>query len=233
MARARRTVLRVSSAIAIALVLALAPASALAGSGNAAATSAYIQANARLVQTVSSKTHQIEATLHGVLARVRRECPMAAAGSPQNPDSEQLSNEVIGALVTAVVALDIPAGRQFVSAAGRLSWSNGTLTSTIHDYVEKVHTLITLAQPSLCADVRSWAASGFLTLPASTASFAPRFMAAWVGPGELPAALASYETPQERQLVRRTNRLEEQFSELEAREVETWGQTMDTLGLWP
>lgn len=39
--------------------------------------------------------------------------------------------------------------------------------------------------------------------------------------------------PEDRQLARRTSRLEERFSELEAREVETWGQIMDTLALWP
>ena len=226
---ARFTAVLVSLAIAVTA----GPATALAGSGDTAATKAYIQANYRLVQAAASRTHRIEAALHGVLTDVRRECPMAAAGSPQDADSEQLSNEVIGALVTAAIAVDRAAGRQFASAAWHLTWSNPALTRTVHAYVGKVTTLIALAPPNLCTDVKSWAASGFLELPVSTISFAPRFMSAWVAPGELPDTLAPYETPGDRQLARRTNRLEEDFSELEAREVETWGQIMNTLALWP
>lgn len=215
------------------LGVALLPTSALAAPTDGAATKAYIQANYRLVQVAVSRIHPIEAALHNVLSDVRGECPMAAAGSPQDADSEQLSNEVIGALVIAAVALDRTAGRQFASAARGLTWSNPALTRTIHAYVGKVTTLIGLAPPTLCSDVKSWAASAFIALPASTISFAPRFMSAWVAPGDLPAALAPYETPEDRQLARRTRRLEERFSELEAREVETWGQIMDTLALWP
>ena len=219
--------------LAALLASALAPAGSLAAGGDAAATRAYIQANYRLVQAASARSAQIEAAIHGVLRQVRQECPMAAASSPQDTDSEQLSNEVIGAMVTAAVRLDLPAGRAFVSAAGRLTWSNGSLTRTIHAYVAKVRTLITIGEPSLCADVRAWAASGFHALPAATLAFAPRFIGAWVAPGELPAALAHYETAEERPLLARTRRLEEQFSNLEAREVETWGQIMNALALWP
>jgi hypothetical protein len=215
------------------LGVALLPTNALAAEGNAASTKAYIQANYRFVRAAASQSHAIEVALNGVLGNVRRECPMAAAGSPEDADSEQLSNEVIGALVTATVALDRTAGRQFASAARGLTWSNRALSRTIHAYVGKVTTLISLAPPSLCSDVNSWAASAFLALPVSTISFAPRFMSAWVAPGELPAALAPYESPEDRQLARRTRHLEESFTELEAREVETWGKIMDTLALWP
>ena len=197
-AAAGRSPTRASLAVLLASLLlgvALLPTSALAAPGDGASTKAYIQANYRLVQAAVSRIHPIEAALHSVLSDVRRECPMAAAGSPQDADSEQLSNEVIGALVTAAVALDRSAGREFASAARGLTWSNRALTRTIHAYVGKVTTLIALAPPTLCSDVKSWAGSAFLVLPASTMSFAPRFMSAWVAPGELPAALAPYETP--------------------------------------
>jgi len=158
---------------------------------------------------------------------------MAAAGSPQDAQSTQLSNEVIGAMVTAVVHLDPLAAREFVSAAGPLTWSNRALTRTVHAYISKVKTLAALAPPKLCSDIESWAASGFRTLPASTIGFAPRFMSAWVAPGELPTALARYETAAEDPLLQRTNHLESEFTELEAREVETWSQIMNALALWP
>ncbi len=216
-------------------VMAFVPADALAGGGDVAATREYIQANYRLVQATASKIGPIEATLRGVRSQIRRECPMAAAGSPQDPDSEQLSNEVIGAMVTSAVHLvEVPASRAFVRIAERLTWSDRALTSAVHAYVSKAKGLVTLAQPKLCSDVESWAASGFRALPTSTAVFAPRFMSLWIAPGELPAALARYETPAERPLLRRTHQLESEFTEMEARAgVETWGEIMDGLGLLP
>jgi hypothetical protein len=215
--------------------LALGPASALAGQGDVATTSAYLQANYRLVQLTAAKIGPIEASLRSVRAQVLRECPMAAAGSPQDTDSEQLSNEVIGAMVTASVHLvEARASREYVRTAARLTWSNGALTQAVHAYAHKALGLAALAPPTLCADVKSWAASGFHTLPASTAVFAPRFMSLWIAPGELPPALAQYETAQERPLLRRTSRLEKEFTEMEVHAgVNTWGEIMDGLGLLP
>lgn len=216
-------------------VLALGPADALAGQGNIATTNAYIQANYRLVQLTASKIRPIEATLRGVRSQILRECPMAAAGSPQDTDSEQLSNEVIGAMVTASVHLvEARPSREYVRTAGRLTWSNRALTRAVHAYANKALGLAALAPPKLCADVKSWAAGGFRTLPASTAVFAPRFMSLWIAPGELPPSLAQYETAAERPLLRRTRQLEEKFTEMEAHiGVETWGEIMDGLRLLP
>jgi len=221
----------IATATAVLLAASLAPP-ALAGSDQAA-TSAYLQADHRLVSTVTSRIARIEATLRGVLAGVRSECPRAAAGSPQDGQSTQLSNEVIGAMITAVVALDRPAGHAFVAATEHLRWSSRALTRTIQSYVGKVRTLSALAQPRLCADVRAWASAGFHALPPSTVSFSPLFMSAWVAAGELPAGLAASETPGERPLIARTERMEAQLTELEAREVQTWGQIMNALELWP
>ncbi len=210
------------------------PASARAGGGDAATTRTYLEVNYRFVKDVASKIPSIERALHATATQVRGECPRAAAGSPQNSDSEQLSNEVVGTLVdTAVPLLVRPASLRFILVAGALKWSDGALTRTVQAYVAKLKTLGTLGVPSLCSDVRVWAASGFRTLPGSTVRFSKRFMANWVSAGELPAGLARYETPAERSLVRRTKVLEGKVADLEAREVETWSQIMDGLELAP
>jgi hypothetical protein len=155
---------------------------------------------------------------------------MVAAGSPSDAQSIELEDEVIGAMVTAVIALDRPAGRAFVSAVGHLRWSDRKVTRTIHSYVEKVRTLLVLPQPSLCSDIRSWAASGFATLSASTLTFTPRFMAAWVAIGELPPGGGGDAWPDTRA---RTRRLEERLSDLEAREVKTFSEIVKIVGLGP
>lgn len=219
--------------LVIAIGLALVPVSALAGTGDESATRAYIEADSRLMQTATARIPRIEATLHGLLAQVERECPMVVAGfaGPQDGQSTELEHEIIGAMVTAVVGLDRPAGRAFVSAAGRLTWGDRKLTSTVHSYVEKVRTLLALPQPNLCSDLASWAASGFTTLSAATLTFTPRFMTAWVAVGELPRTLVRYETPDERPLLARTRRLEDEFGGFEAREGNTYGQITSAVGL--
>ena len=201
------------------ITLTLFPTAAHAAAGDAPATRIYIEANYRLVQAAVSRIHPIEAALHGVLTRVRNECPNAAGGSPQDPESTQLSNEVIGALVTAAVALDRPAGSRFVREAGRLSWSDPALTRSVRAaQAPRASGPGQLMASRLCrrAPWRSTTLHGSLG-----------------GSGELPPALARYENQEDRQLANRTRRSEERFSELEAREVETWGSIMSALDLWP
>jgi hypothetical protein len=213
--------------------LAVWPASAAANAADLAATQTYLQANYAFVRYFTSHIPAAKTELASVLAGVRRECPNAAAGSPQEVDSEQLSNEVIGTMVTTVIQHNLPPIRTAVRATAHLRWSNGALTRSIQAYAAKGKVLSSLAVPHLCADVKAWVASRFETLPASTASFAPRFMSVWVAPGFLPPALSAYETAADRALAHRTAQLEEQWTEFEAFEVETWGKIMNALVLQP
>jgi len=217
-----------------AMTLLGAPTSALASSGDVAATQKYIQANYALVQAGSSKLPAATAALLAVRRRIEGECPMAAAESPQNPDSTQLSNEIIGAMVTSAYHTDVPAGESFIRAAGGLRWSNHRLTGTVQSYVGKLKVMIALATPNVCADVRAWVASGYQTLPATTVRFDQQFMPNWVAIGELPGSLAPYERPGQKAVLHRTNALEEQLTEFEAGDgVETWGDIMNALVLNP
>ena len=180
-----------------------------------------------------TRIHQVESTLRGLLAKVRGECPLAAAGSPEETQSEQLSNEVIGTMVLTAIRLDLAAGRAYVQAVRSLRWSNSSLTRSVHAYAEKVAKMISLPVPKLCQDVRSWAGSGFKVLPAATGPFDTAFLGSWVSPGFLPAALKPDEGAAARPLVRATEKQESDIVELEAREVETWGKIMDSLELLP
>lgn len=220
--------------LAAAAALLLAPAACSAASADAAAAQKYIQANYALVQAGSSHLGAARTALRAVRSRIEGECPRAAAESPQNPDSTQLSNEIIGAMVTSAYRTDVPAGESFVRAASTLRWSNHRVTSTIQSYVSKLKVLIGLQPPNVCADVRAWVASGYQTLPASTVRFDAQFMPNWVAIGELPGSLAPYERPSEKTLLRRTTALEEELSEFEVGDgVETWGNIMNALVLNP
>jgi hypothetical protein len=213
--------------------VAICPASASADAADVATTQTYVQANYAALRVVMSHLAASEAGPLHVLAQVRRECPGAGTGSPQDPESTQMSDEVIGAMVISAAQPNLQAIRTFVRAAGGLSWSNRGLTRAIRTYVGDWKTILGLPAPNLCGDVKAWAASGFHTLPASTVAFVGRFMPAWVGAGYLPAQLSGYENAATRALANRSVALEEKVSEAEARAVAHWGEIMDTLELWP
>lgn len=215
------------------LTLALAPTGALASSGNASATQAYVQANYTLVHVAFTHLAVSEAGPLHVLAQVRSECPNAGAGSPQDPESTQMSDEVIGAMVVSAAKPDLSAISSFVRAVSGLRWSSATLTHQIETYVADVKTVLSLPAPDLCGDVRAWAAGGYKKLPASSVAFVGKFFPHWVALGDLPAGLARYEDASTRALAKRTEPLEQELTEGEARAVSHWGEIMNALELWP
>jgi hypothetical protein len=207
------------------------PTSALASSADAAATQTYVHANYALVQAARSRIPSAEAALASVLGQVRSECPKAAAHSPQDRDSEQLSDEVVGAMVVAGIHPNVTAIKGFVGTAGGLHWSSHKLTSTIQGYTRKLQALSSVGPPNLCGDVKAWVASGYQTLPASTVRFDAQYTPVWVALGELPSSLHQFERAEERGLLARSNQLESQLTEYESRAVETYAAILDALEL--
>jgi hypothetical protein len=224
---------RVAFAALTVTVLAMLPASAPAAPADVASTGTFVQADYTLLRNARLHLRAAEAAPRAVLAQVRRECPHAAAGSPQNGDSTQLSNEVIGAMVLSAYHLDLPALHSFIAVAGRLRWSNPRLTRTVHGYVADLKALAKLAPPHLCADVGAWVASGYRTLPPATVAFDRVFMPAWVGIGLHPAGLGAFAGAQQRSLLKRSDALIVQLADGEARAVESWGDIVDELGVLP
>lgn len=220
------------SVAAVAAVLAVVPSAAQAS--DAASTQAYLQADYKLVHTAAAGVVRTEKAPLLLLARVQRECPVVAAHSPQDPQSTQLSNEVIGAMVTTAYKPDLPAIRAFVKSVSGLRWSSGALTREVRGYAKSLKSLAALAEPALCADVHSWASSGFTTVPPATVSFDARFMPAWVGIGNVfGGRLTHSESSQSRSLAARAAPLEERITQAELNAVESWGKIMNALELWP
>jgi hypothetical protein len=220
-------------AVGLALGLASLPGNAYSDSGDASATRAYLMADYTLMRTVSAHLPRSETALLGLLAHVRQVCPLAAEHSPQNPQSTQLSNELIGTMVLTGGHVDRRAVQAYVNTAKRLRWSSRRVNREVQFHVRSLQTLLSLATPDICADVKSWAASGFSALPAHTIQFARVFIEGWVRPGTLPSQLALFEQGSDRVLAHRASQLEDRVTDFEAAEVETWGKIMDALVLLP
>jgi hypothetical protein len=220
--------------LAAATILAATSAPALAGQGDVATTRAYVQADYALVHTAKVNLKTSEAALQKLRRRIAAECPKVAAGSPQDTDSEQLSNELVGAMTVAAIGPDKRAVAAFAGTVGRLHWSNGALTRRVHSYSTRLKTLSLLPAPDVCADIRAWVASRYQALPASTVRFDSRYYKVEVAVGEVPAKLlAPSEQPDERAVLARAEKIEGRLSEAEANAVYTWGHIMESLALNP
>jgi hypothetical protein len=219
--------------LAGALLVAVPVRPAAASAGDSASAGAYMQADLALVLAAKAHLRAAEAAPLKVLARVRRECPGAAAGSPQDPESTQMSNEVIGAMVLSAYHLDVPAIERFVARTSRLAWSDSRLRRAVRTYAAHLRVLVRLPPPQLCADVRAWVAGNYTALPLATVRFDRQFMPAWVAVGMLPRGLEAQLSPQDRAAFSRAQALEAQITDAEARAVESWGRIMNELGLEP
>jgi hypothetical protein len=200
---------------------------------DAAATRSYLQADYALLRAGQRNIKASEAAYKSVLRRVRSECPQAGLNSPQNAQSTQMSNEVIGAMVVSAAKPDLAAIKAYLHAVAGLHWSSAAINRSVARYRAMLGTIFKTGVPDLCSDVKSWAASGFHTLPSSTPAFVKLFLPNWVALGFTPSSLNPLEDAQGKSLARRARALEIQITDVEARAVETWGNIMDELRLEP
>jgi len=209
---------------------AMLPSPALAAS-DVATTEAYVRANYTLVSTVHRLSPTARAKIAALRGRLRSECGRVVAGSPQNEDSEKLTWEVIGAMTIAGYQPGLAAATKFSRTVSKLSWSNAALTRAVHSYARKGLAEVRTPPPDVCADLRAWKASGYTALPASTIHFKQTFYENYVGVGFMPKQLARYVPSSQKALVQRARHYEEAIAEIEAFEVETFGEIIDSLGL--
>ncbi|MHB8531160.1 MAG: hypothetical protein ACYDC2_00415 [Solirubrobacteraceae bacterium] len=212
---------------------ALAAAPAAAHASDASVTESYLRANLALVTAGHDHLGASVAGYHSVLAHVRSSCPKIAASSPQDPESTQLTDEVIGAMVLASAKPDLGAIGAYLRAVRGMRWSSASVTHAVSSYASMLRRTYKLSPPNLCGDVGSWTTSGFKTLPSTTVGFVKVFLPNWVALGLVPPGIGRFESGPARGLAGRAERYERQLTDAEAQAVETWGSIMDTLELNP
>jgi hypothetical protein len=214
------------------LTVGLLPADALAApqedisSTHTALVSAYTTLQA-IVNTWPTE----EASLHKLDLQFAAECPDVGAGSPQSESEQKLSYEVAGALFATGYHTDAKIAQAFIKAVSPLRWSNPALTRRAHNFITGLREMIALPVPDLCGDVRSWTASGYKTIPASTLQFDQHVEAIKV---EVPSPrlIAPYVQPADRGLLARVEHLITRFEELEFTTGQRdWNTLLETLGL--
>lgn len=217
--------------VAGAAALTLAPASAAATPQDVASTHAYIRADYALARTSEAKVKPALASVSRYIHRIGQECPHAAAGSPQNEESQLMSNEAAGALWSVAYGTAIGPIRTFAHRVRPLRWSNPRITALARGYSKSLLQLATLGLPDLCTDVRAWTASGFRTIPATTIRF-DRYMEPIEAHAVPARLLVPYEQPADRPLIAIVSRLETKLEHIETVVgFNEWDSLLETVGL--
>lgn len=217
------------------LTLAAAPQAASAKSAaDMAATRALSRATKTLLNAARPDLPKGLAAVKRYAHQITAECPKAAFESPQNHGSEQLDDEVIGAMT--VVGYRTGAGpiKAFYSTVKGLHWSSSKLTRAVKTFATKLDKLVSLTVPSLCGDVKEWVASGYKTLSASTTQFLQQYNA--VDPeaeeGPLIMRLARpYATVGDISLFHSIEDFESELAETEAHAVFAYKELMNSIEL--
>jgi hypothetical protein len=231
--RSKRSVLVLVASAVLACASFAAPAGASAGSGDTAATRVYVQANYALVRVARANLVAGQRALHDLVQQVASQCPGVATESPESKQSDALGEEVIGTMVLLAYRPDAHAVAIFARSVEGLRWSSRTLTRAVHTYAARFQRLMALAPADICGDVKSWVASGYQTLPASTIEFNKVYYANSIEAEEVPLRLlAPYEGPAQVSLLRATKRLEAPLANAEALAVETWSEIIRSMGLY-
>lgn len=207
------------------------PGVAQANERDAGATHRYLVAAYALATSAQSHTKAAERKIRQLNVTLGRRCGDVAINSPQNDQSQRLSNEVAGALWSIVYHVDIAAVKRFVRTVGPLRWSDRTITRVVRAYATSLRQLSALPMPDLCGDVRSWVASGFTVVPASTIAFDHHLDKIEASAVSL-KKLARYERPEDRGLAGRLVHVERQLERIETSVgFEDWNMLLETLKL--
>lgn len=215
------------------LALLVAPAPASASGGNAAATNTAIQAGYALARVrvgmIAATQSKVETYRH----KLAGECPNVGAGSPESEAAEPMSADVADALWSIDYGAAAGPIAKFAAAIRPLHWSSASFTHVIHALSSNLSGLATVHLPDLCADIRSWTASGFKTVPSDVLALDQR-----VEPLELPEIpwrlVSRYESGSDANHVAYIEGAEEKLGEAEFElGQKDWYQVLETVGLAP
>ena len=142
---------------------------------DSAATHAYLQAKLALMKGEAQTGTSSLKALEALAARLRGECPQILAGTPladqnsqRNAATDDLSQELIGAMFAPGENAGHALSARFYRSVRHLRWSNRKLTKLLRSLALEADLETGLQAPNLCADIRFWVTSGYTQASAAT-----------------------------------------------------------------
>jgi hypothetical protein len=205
------------------IVCAWAPASSLAAGDarDAAATRAYLRASYAYELGTKAGLGARAAAFEARASEIAAECPSALVYAPRDEAFSELGEEIITVVVYAGAASARALPVRYAGEVGRLRWSNPRVTRLVRRRAAEERGAATITLPDVCADIAAWKANAYAVLPQSASAFLARSEAIeaelFVGPSEeereaaILRLLRPYESPADRTIAKRLERLEAQL----------------------
>jgi hypothetical protein len=213
-------------------------------SGDRAATRTLLKATYIFARATLARTPAVEAAEARAAEALGHECKGVLAGAPEESVTEEegpfasgprLSGHAQGERArseqekqtidleiyeTIFAAADRVVRRPyeaFIATAERLTWSDPTIDALVHQETTRLKEALVGPPVAVCAEMRTWAASGFHLLPPGSKSLKESTEASnkQAVQGDLVVLLRPYEEPDERAIIQRTTAVEKQLREEE------------------
>jgi hypothetical protein len=212
-----------------------APASIAATPADTAATHTYLEASYQLDLAMVRNAGASRSSLAGVVERVGEECHGVLAGAPneaagpatQSPSRRQqgerqrsqaqmqtIEQELSLTTLAALYQPDLAAAEAYVAQVAPLSWSDPRIAPLVRFDAENLKRLFTPPTVDVCADMKSWAQSGYHVLSAASREFEATQTAFVKGrpEGSIASLLKSSEGAPELALIRQAKALRSKLS---------------------
>ncbi len=212
-------------AIVALLTAAALPAPSSAATPDRRATSAYLAASYAFERAALANSPSSNAAVAAYAQRVGQECPGVLASAPgaaptgsaptaHAPTKRQLEQltdlklEALSAVLATWVTPDREAFDRLAGALRPLRWRDARITRLVREEVVEYERQLAATPLDVCADMRAWVSSGYLTLPASAETARNAFINAPEHSGpSLQTLIARHEDPAQRALTRRHERV--------------------------
>jgi hypothetical protein len=217
---------------------------AAAAPGDRAATHTLLQAEYELVKATLARAVATEAAVARAAKALGHECGGVLRGVPdesvieeegpsastprlsgraqgERARSEQEKQTIDLEIAETIYAAASRVLRRpydaYIATADRLTWSDPTINALVHQRAARLREDLLGSPVAVCAEMRTWAASGFHLLPPGSRRLeeAREASSKQAVEGNLEVLLRPYEGPAERATVRRITALEEQRREEE------------------
>jgi hypothetical protein len=156
---------RTRLALLAGLAVASAPVQAQASPQDVASTHAAIVAGYALARAAVANIAIAQSKIEAYDHRLAAECPGVGRGALENESTDPMSHEVASALWSIAYGSVRGPIHRFASAVRGLRWTNGRFTRTTRTLAANLTGLASIPPPDLCADIRTWTAGGFATVP--------------------------------------------------------------------
>lgn len=198
-----------------------APALAAIPQEDARVTRAYLRASQTSAQTEYAELGASVSAIESAVTRVNAQCPSGLAFTPRDTAFEEVAREAATSLFYEAATPLRPMLMRLARAIVHLRWHDRALTALVHERALEERSIAGLVLPDLCADIASWKATAYASLPTSVGRFVSRIEAveatSTLGPREEPREhvilrlLRRFENPAERRVAARIERLEERL----------------------